>query len=184
MKKFSLNNLISFRVPFYPNISVGSSIEEAKFIFELSGGSLYLLFEPHYDTEQSFESYMQERLNYYCKELNFDEYNCDFFENHELKFKALYQHKDYLVLLIDDFKTFVFFFTTNNDDYMSIFSSDFEESFLKTYTDEWGEWRYKCKMYEDVLEKHKNYIATKKFIFYDTYPDDEDENYLFKRRGC
>ncbi len=186
-----INKLYSERIPFYYTCNIGNNIEEARFIFELSNKSLYLAYEPFYDEEQSFEDSINERFNYYCTEIKEDEFNCDFFKNHKLKFDILCHHiddirysspTDYLLLKIEDFKTFVFFLTSSHDDFMSIFSSDFDENFLKTYLDEYYQNLDKYRSmtsHEYILSKHGDYIAAKKFIFYDTYADDEDDNYLF-----
>lgn len=186
-----MNDLSFFRVPFGSDVSVGGNLEEAKLIFELAGGCVYLEYEPYYDEDNSFRQMMIEKLNYYCRDLKLKEYNCEFFENFTPKFQILdyniydinYNYpSDHILIKVDDFKTFVFFLTTNEDDHLSIFSSDFDRAFFKTYLVDYYKNIEKYEgmtSYQYILEKHKSYISQKAFIFYDTYADDENDNYLF-----
>jgi len=129
-------------------------------------------------------------------------FGADFVPNYKRVFASQFYQKlkipdDYTILKVFDAKTLNFFLSTDNDEQIHIFSSDYDISFLETFLDEYyynKVYDKNLKVHEYILEKYADYFATKKFIFYNTYADDEDDNYLlisknpipkiFKGIGC
>ena len=186
--------LITLRLFFSKNNSVGGLKEESNKIFELSEDCVYLLCsdgcENPYDDEL-----INHKLDYYLDPTTYlpkrddiyqSYFNTNFIPNFDRVFSSKFYQKyripeDYTILKIYDVKTLNFFLSVDNDEEIHIFSSDYDISFLETFLDDYYQniEKYRSiKTYEYVLDKHKDYIASKKFIFCDTYADDEDTNYL------
>jgi len=183
------------RVPFYPNTNVGQYQEEIKYIFKLSSDYIYVICsdgcEFPYDDElilHKIEYYLNPDEFYQInRSINLSFFPKDYKPNMDRLFSSNFYEKykipdDYTVFRVNDSTTLNFLLTTNNDERMHIFSSDYDISFLSTYLDEYyqniSQYRSITK-YEYIYKKYADYIQSKKFIFYDTYADDEDTNYLF-----
>ena len=188
-------NLNSIRLEFTTNRSVGGLKEEASSIFNLSENYVYLLCsdgcENPYDDEL-----IQHKIDYYLDEMTYmperddnyqDYFNTDFIPNFDRIFSSSFYQKyniptDYTILKIYDVKTLNFFLSVDNDEEIHIFSSDYDISFLKTYLNEYYQNiknYYSIKLSDYLLGKYRNYFISKTFIFYDTYEEDENHNYLF-----
>jgi len=189
-KKLNITRLI-----FSKNRSVGDLRKESSEILQLSGNYVYLLCsdgcENPYDDEL-----IQDKLDYYLdpesyfpdRDISYQTYfDTDFVLNYKRVFSSQFYQKlripnDYTILKVYDVKTLNFFLSVDNDEEIHIFSSDYDISFLETFLDEYYHnkiYEHTLKIYEYVLEKYTDYFATKNFIFYDTYADDEEDNYLF-----
>jgi len=182
------------RLPFCKNRSVGGLKKESNHIFELSGDYVYLACSDGCENPYD-DDLINHKIDYYLDSSTYmpdrnDSYlsyfNKNFIPNFDRLFDSKFYQKygipdDYTILKIYDAKTLNFFLSVDNHEEIHIFSSDFDISFLTTYLDDYYlniEKYRSTKTYEYVLQKYKDYIATKKFIFYDTYGDDEDNKYL------
>ena len=187
--------LITTRLLFSHNESMGGLKKEATKIYELSEGYVYLLCSDGCE-KPCDDEFIHHKLDYYLNPTTYvpkrdNAYRFYFGVDFRLKFDRIFSSifykkyripEDYTILKIYDIKTLNFFLSTNNEEEMHIFSSDFDQNFLKTYLDEYYQNldKYRSmRSYEYILSKHGDYIAAKKFIFYDTYADDEDSRYLF-----
>ena len=189
-----MKTINKIRLDFSKNRNVGGLKKEAEYIYRLSSDYVYLLCsdgcEKPYDDEL-----IRHKIDYYFDMTTYipqrnDEFQSyfdkDFIPNFDRVFSSNFYQKyripeDYTILKIYDVKTLNFFLSVDNDEEIHIFSSDYDISFLEIYLDEYYEnikEYHHIKTYEYVLEKYKEYISSKKFIFYDTYADDENHNYL------
>lgn len=188
------NKLIFTRLPFTHDNSVGGQIKNTDFVFNLSNNYIYVL----YYGEDAKDPYGNEDLNhkitYYLNPEEYepirDDYDSNYFGiNYKPNFKRVYVSTEYTylggnysILKVYDSKTLNFLLTTNNDETMHLFSSDYDVSFLSTYLNEYYEnisQYHSIKESEYLCQKYGDYIQSKKFIFYNTYGDDEDTNYFF-----
>ena len=204
-KKLNIN-----RLRFSKDRSVGGLRKESSKILRLSGNYVYLLCSDGCENPYSDEL-IQHKLNYYLDPESYFPgrdsfyqayFGADFVPNYKRVFASQFYQKlkipdDYTILKVFDAKTLNFFLSTDNDEQIHIFSSDYDISFLETFLDEYyynKVYDKNLKVHEYILEKYADYFATKKFIFYNTYADDEDDNYLlisknpipkiFKGIGC
>jgi hypothetical protein len=183
------------RTPFSPDSSVGGQSKNSDFIFELTNDYIYVICYGDDPIDPYGQEELSHKLNYYLKEFEpiRDDYNPEYFGvDYEPNLEKVYVSNEYTyyggnyaVFKVYDAKTLNFLLTTNNETIMHIFSSDYDLTFLKSYLLEYyeffggiekqgknGEYVYLCK-------KYKEYLMSKRFVFYSTYSDDEDDNFLF-----
>jgi len=183
--------LIYIRVPFSYDSSVGGSIRNSKFIFSLSTSEyVYVIYYGESAIDPYGKEDLEHKLNYYLNPEEYkpsrNDYELEYFglqyqpnfDRVYVSTKYTYLGGNYAVLKVYDAKSLNFLLTTNNDEQMLIFSGDYDLSFLEKYLDGYYENKEKCFSYNYMCNKYQDYIANKKFIFYDTYADDENDNYL------